>query len=116
MPRDNFSQPIKTELSLRAAHFCSNPRYLRLTAGPRSGLLRGLATGHAAHICAASLGGSRYDPDQSEAERRSAANGLWLCRESGGMVDISACQPSLSCSSIQLRPDDGIRVGISNFR
>ncbi len=31
MPRDNFSQPIKTELSLRAAHFCSNPRCLRLT-------------------------------------------------------------------------------------
>jgi hypothetical protein len=87
MPRDNFSQPIKTELSLRAAHFCSNPRCLRLTAGPRSGVLRGLATGHAAHICAASPGGPRYDPDQSEAERRSAANGLWLCRECGDMVD-----------------------------
>ncbi len=87
MPRDNFSQPIKTELSLRAAHFCSNPRCLRLTAGPRSGVLRGLATGHAAHICAASPGGPRYDPDQSEADRRSAANGLWLCRECGDMVD-----------------------------
>lgn len=68
MPRDNFSQPVKTELSLRAAHFCSNPRCLRLTAGPRSGVLRGLATGHAAHICAASRGGPRYDLDQSEAE------------------------------------------------
>lgn len=87
MSRDNFSQPIKTELSLRAAHFCSNPRCLRLTAGPRSGVLRGLATGHAAHICAASPGGPRYDPDQSEAERRSAANGIWLCRECGDMVD-----------------------------
>ena len=87
MPHDNFSQPVKTELSLRAAHFCSNPRCLRLTAGPRSGVLRGLATGHAAHICAASPGGPRYDPDQSEAERRSAANGLWLCRECGDMVD-----------------------------
>lgn len=87
MPRDNFSQSIRTELSLRAAHFCSNPRCLRLTAGPRSGVMRGLATGHAAHICAASPGGPRYDPDQSEAERRSAANGLWLCRECGDMVD-----------------------------
>lgn len=87
MPRDNFPQPIKAELSLRAAHFCSNPRCLRLTAGPRSGGLRGLATGHAAHICAASPGGPRYDPDQSETERRSAANGLWLCRECGDLVD-----------------------------
>lgn len=87
MPRDNFPQSIKTELSLRAAHFCSNPRCLRLTVGPRSDVLRGLATGHAAHICAASPGGPRYDPDQSEAERRSAANGLWLCRECGDMVD-----------------------------
>ncbi len=87
MPRDNFSLPIKKELALRAAHFCSNPRCLRLTAGPRSGLQRGLATGHAAHICAASAGGPRYDPLQSEAERRSMTNGLWLCRECGDMVD-----------------------------
>lgn len=87
MPRDNFPQPIKTELSLRAAHFCLNPQCLRLTAGPRSGGLRGLATGHAAHICAASPSGPRFDPNQSEAQRRSAANGLWLCRECGDLVD-----------------------------
>jgi hypothetical protein len=87
MPRDNFNQPTKTEISLRAADFCSNPRCLRLTAGPRSSVLRGLATGDAAHICAASPGGPRFDADQSEAERRSAANGLWLCRECRDMVD-----------------------------
>ena len=87
MRRAHFSQRIKTELSLRAAHFCSNPGCLRLTAGPRWGVLRGLATGHAAHICAASPGGPRYDPDQSEDERHSASNGLWLCRECGDLVD-----------------------------
>lgn len=87
MPRDNFNQPTKTEISLRAAHFCSNRRCLRLTAGPPSSVLRGLATGHAAHICAVSPGGPRFDADQSEAERRSAANGLWLCRECGDVVD-----------------------------
>lgn len=87
MARDNFPQSIKTELSIRAAHFCSNPRCLRLTAGPRSGGLRGLATGHAAHICAASPGGPRFDPIQSEEDRCSAANGVWLCRECGDMVD-----------------------------
>lgn len=87
MPRDNFPQSVKTDLSLRAAHFCSNPRCLRLTAGPRSGGLRGLSTGCAAHICAAAPGGPRYDLNQSKTERRSAINGLWLCRECGDMVD-----------------------------
>lgn len=87
MPRDNFPQPVRKELALRAAHFCSNPGCLRLTAGPRSDGERGLGTGHAAHICAASPGGPRYDHHQSDAERRSAANGLWLCRECGDMVD-----------------------------
>lgn len=88
MPRrDDFSQPTKTELAIRAAYFCSNPHCLRLTAGPRSRRERGLQTGHAAHICAASPGGARYDPNQTETERKSANNGLWLCRECGDMVD-----------------------------
>ncbi|QIB35259.1 hypothetical protein G3A50_17240 [Ancylobacter pratisalsi] len=87
MPRHEFYLPVKRELAMRAAHFCSNPQCLRLTAGPRSGGERGLGTGHAAHICAAAEGGPRYDRDQSETARRSAANGLWLCRECGDMVD-----------------------------
>jgi hypothetical protein len=60
MPRDNFSMPVKRELALRAAHFCSNPFCLKLTAGPRSGTERGLGTGHAAHICGASANGPRF--------------------------------------------------------
>lgn len=87
MARDDFTQKTKTELSLRAAHFCSNPNCLRLTAGPRSGGLRGLSTGHAAHICAASVRGPRFDTNQSVDERKSADNGLWLCRECGDIVD-----------------------------
>ena len=87
MPRDEFTLPVKRELAMRAAHFCSNPQCLRLTAGPRSGHERGLGTGHAAHICAAAEGGPRYDPNQSASQRRSAENGLWLCRECGDMVD-----------------------------
>ncbi|YBW38499.1 hypothetical protein ACMYR2_1003 [Nitrobacter sp. TKz-YC01] len=87
MPRHEFKLSVKRELAIRAAHFCSNPHCLRLTSGPRSGGERGLGTGHAAHICAAAEGGPRYDPGQSESERRSSANGLWLCRECGDMVD-----------------------------
>lgn len=87
MARDNFPPSVKSELALRAAYFCSNPECLRLTAGPRSGSGRGLKTGHAAHICAASKDGPRFDEDQSDVDRKSASNGLWLCRECGDMVD-----------------------------
>ena len=86
-PRQNFSAPVRRALAIRAAHFCSNPACLKLTAGPASDLERGLETGHGAHIRAAAPGGPRYDPAQSEAERRGASNGIWLCRECGDIVD-----------------------------
>jgi len=87
MPRDNFLMPVKRELALRAAHFCSNPYCLKLTAGPRRGSERGLGTGHAAHIGGAAPNGPRYDPRQSEAERVAVENGIWLCRECRDIVD-----------------------------
>lgn len=90
MKRDEFLAPVRRELALRAAHFCSNPSCLKLTAGPASRSDRGLQTGHGAHICAAAAGGPRYDPSQSAAERSSAANGIWLCRECGDIVDKDA--------------------------
>lgn len=90
MPRDNFLMPVKRELALRAAHFCSNPHCLKLTAGPRRGSDRGLGTGHAAHICAAAPDGPRYDSMQTEAERGAIENGIWLCRECGDIVDKDA--------------------------
>lgn len=43
--------------------------------------------GEASHICAAAPGGPRYDAGMSEAERRSAKNGLWMCRLHGTSVD-----------------------------
>lgn len=79
--------PIKRELALRAAHFCSNPHCLKLTAGPRRGSDRGLKTGHAAHIRGASDKGPRYDAAQTVAERIASENGVWLCRECGDIVD-----------------------------
>jgi ribosomal protein L37AE/L43A len=35
--------------------------------------------GEAAHICGLKPGSARYDPTQSDAERQSVANGVWLC-------------------------------------
>ncbi len=85
--RDDFKTATKKELARRAAHFCSNPRCLKLTIGPHSDPTKALTSGHAAHIHAASKLGPRYDPSQTTAERTSIDNGLWLCRECGVIVD-----------------------------
>lgn len=87
MARDDFSANIKRTLAVRAAHFCSNPRCLKLTAGPHSDAAKSLTTGHAAHIHAASPNGPRYDKNQTPDERSAISNGLWLCRECGDIVD-----------------------------
>ena len=85
--RDDFTESTRRALAIRAAHHCSNPRCLKLTAGPHSDSEKGLQTGHAAHICAAAPGGPRYDENQTTAQRRAAANGIWMCRECGVIVD-----------------------------
>jgi hypothetical protein len=85
--RDEFPIATKRTLAIRAAHFCSNPRCRRLTAGPHSDENKSLATGHAAHIHAAAANGPRYDQNQTPAQRRSITNGIWLCRECGDIVD-----------------------------
>lgn len=85
--RDEFPERTKRTLATRAAHFCSNPHCLKLTAGPHSDVTKSLTTGHAAHIHAAAPNGPRYDPNQTAMERKSITNGVWLCRECGDIVD-----------------------------
>ncbi len=87
MARDDFSAATKRTLAIRAAHFCSNPHCLKLTAGPHSDETKSLTTGHAAHIHAASPNGPRYDKNQTPIQRKAILNGLWLCRECGDIVD-----------------------------
>ena len=41
----------------------------------------------AAHICAAAPGGPRYDEKQTSEQRKSADNGIWMCRLHGDAVD-----------------------------
>lgn len=43
--------------------------------------------GTAAHICAAAAEGPRYDPNQTPEQRRSADNGIWMCRDHGVAID-----------------------------
>lgn len=87
MARDEFSAATKRVLAERAAYFCSSPLCYKLTIGPHSDDLRSLRSGHAAHIRAAAANGPRFDRDQTPEQRRAAANGIWLCRECGDLVD-----------------------------
>lgn len=88
--RDNFTAATRALLARRAAHFCCNPRCLKLTIGPSSVPTKSLATGHAAHIHAASRLGPRFKESQTPEERKSSENGIWLCRECGVIVDNDA--------------------------
>ncbi|PDT33907.1 hypothetical protein CO671_23100 [Rhizobium sp. M10] len=54
---------------------------------------QGIVTiGVAAHICAASMGGPRYDLAQSKEERRGKENGIWLCQNCGRLIDADPLQ------------------------
>ena len=85
--RDDFATSIKRTMAIRAAHFCSNPECLKLTAGPHSDENKSLTTGHAAHIHAAAANGPRYDVNQTSDQRKAISNGIWLCRECGDIID-----------------------------
>ena len=85
---DDFKLEIKKKLAERAAYICSNPSCNRMTIGPdNSNPLKSTNAGIAAHICAASPGGPRYDMSQTPAERRSISNGIWLCGTCSMMID-----------------------------
>ena len=46
-----------------------------------------VSVGEAAHICAASPGGKRYNSNMTSEERASIDNGIWLCRNCAAMID-----------------------------
>lgn len=81
---DDFSRAVIEILAKRAGHKCSlcgDP-----TTGAHSLRDRAVTIGVAAHICAASPGGKRYDPNQGEA-RHSIENALWTCANCATLID-----------------------------
>jgi hypothetical protein len=72
----------------RAGGKCSRPDCGRETLGPSQQRAdKGQVLGQASHICGASAGGPRFDPTQSETERHSVENGIWLCEFCAALVD-----------------------------
>lgn len=76
MKRDKFTQCDKETLKNRVGGGSSNPLCMRDTVGLKASMGSSVSVGEAAHICAASEGGPRFNPGMSEAERRSIENGI----------------------------------------
>lgn len=83
--RDDFHQPTVEILGRRSGYLCSRCR--RATVGPRDGGVASVSIGVASHITAASPGGARYDASLTSEERRSPANGIWLCQNCAKLID-----------------------------
>ena len=85
--RADFSQKVCQVLASRVGLHCSNPDCRAYTTGPKVTSEAALNVGVAAHITAASEGGPRYAPAISDKQRRSAANGIWLCQTCAKLID-----------------------------
>jgi len=89
MPRRiaDFPQSVVRTVAQRAGYRCSRPGCPQPTIGPHSAADKSVNLGEAAHICAASSEGKRYDAAQTPTQRRSIENALWLCRPCAKLID-----------------------------
>lgn len=85
--RDDFSIAVKDLLAKRVALRCSNPGCRKPTSGPQEDPEKAINIGVAAHITAASPDGPRPNPALTPEERRSPANGIWLCQSCAKLAD-----------------------------
>lgn len=83
--RDDFLSGTKQRLAERVAWHCSMCG--TTTVGPGSAPDAKVSIGVAAHICAASSGGPRYNEAMTEAERKDISNGIWLCSNCSQLID-----------------------------
>lgn len=87
--RDDFAAPVLREIAHEVGHRCSNPECQAPTSGPSK--QKGVSNvGVGAHITAAAPGGPRFDSSLTLAQRKSAANAIWLCNSCGRLVDNDA--------------------------
>ena len=85
--RDDFPRSVVESLAKQVAFVCSNPDCFKQTIGPSKKRDHLSSIGVAAHICAASPGGKRFDATQSVEDRTSADNGIWLCNNCSRAID-----------------------------
>jgi hypothetical protein len=86
--RDDFTKKVKQAVAARAGWHCSFAGCGKLTVGPSEEAPGAVASiGEAAHICAASEGGRRYDASMPPDERAGFDNAIWLCSDHAKWID-----------------------------
>jgi hypothetical protein len=85
--RDEFPEVVKRILANRVGLLCSNPDCRASTAGPQEDPAKASNIGVAAHLAAASVGGPRYDPKQTQEQRQNIDNAIWLCQNCAKKID-----------------------------
>jgi WD40 repeat protein len=84
----DFERRTKETLAKRVGYRCSREGCGRPTMGPNAADPAGSqCIGEAAHIEAAAPGGKRYNPEMSDQQRKSIANGIWLCEPCHTIID-----------------------------
>ncbi len=78
---DDFNETVKRKVRERVGLLCSKPDCRVPTMAPSNNI------GNAAHICAASKGGPRYDKSMTSQERKSIDNAIWLCATHATEID-----------------------------
>ncbi len=87
-PKENdFRRNTKDKLAQIVAYRCSRPDCRIPTIGPKANDEDADSIGRAAHICAASPSGPRYDPNMKAEQIRSFDNGIWLCANHASEID-----------------------------
>jgi len=88
--RDDFTPKTIQTLRIRVNGICSKPGCHKSCVAPKENDPVGVEiVGVAAHICAASKGGPRFDKNMTPQERKSISNGIWLCEIHAKEIDIS---------------------------
>ena len=93
MPRrdDEFSPKTKKAVAARSGWQCSFEGCSKLTVGPSEEAPSAITSiGEAAHICAASPGGRRYDSAMTSEERAGIGNAMWVCSDHAKLIDRDA--------------------------
>lgn len=86
--KGDFSQKVIETLIKEVNGHCAAPGCDKYTlAGKAGDPGKAYTIGRAAHICAASVGGPRHDANMTDAERKSSANGIWLCGPHADEID-----------------------------
>jgi hypothetical protein len=85
--RDDFTRQTIADIAKSVGYRCTNPDCARPTVAANAAQDGIITIGVAAHICAASAGGPRYNVAQTPEARRGRENGIWLCQNCGRLID-----------------------------